>query len=213
MNKPTIDDFNLNQFKLDPKGGALVVFNYRYSAGGSVQLDKLDLESSLLVHPDLVRLLKKQKSNVLLIEDIKYGKVPELAKKWQINNDEDKLKSLSDSLTAEALNMIEVTGIRLSGSDNNRKCIITYKKLSKDKKTAGRSTVNILLSGSTYGFEEELASDIEAICKEVWEYVYENKHADKDQVEIPFKDMLEDVSDEESINADAEKGSTKKSRK
>lgn len=180
-------------------GGAEIHYSFKYSEGNEAHEDQLTpLKRTLSVHKDLHDILIKQRPNVLRVEEINYRLAVTTAQQMGIDN-LDQLSQIAEGMTQEAIMKIQVTGFRISGKDDKRQVIITYKKQAADKKIIGRSTTNIMLMGDVYGFEEELETDIEYFTKEVYNYIYKNKHSESDQLQFDLfaGDEVEDVEEDE----------------
>lgn len=199
MKKPSLEDFRLKSFKMINSGGAEVEFNFRYSEGNEAHEDSFKkIKRTLSVHKDLFDILLKQATNVLKVEGINYRLMVSTAQQKGINDDETiKLFSqIAEGMTNEARSKIQPTGFSISGNDEKRQVVITYQKLFEDKKILGRSTPLILLSNQVYGFEEELESDIEDFNKEVYNYIYKNKHSDSEQLQFDLFAENEEIEED-----------------
>ena len=180
MKTPNINDFVLKSIKLHNNGGAEVIFSHRFSAGSDAQTDEIKLSRTLNVQDSLFKLLEKQKDRILTIRQNDPDQFPRVVEKFG-GNDLDKVNLAVEQIRQIVLSTIAITGISISGQYSNKKVCIKFKEQEGNKKIIGSSTSAIQLSASVYGFEEELKEDIEKIKKEVWEYVFKDKHSDSDQ--------------------------------
>ena len=77
---------------------------------------------------------------------------------------------------------IRITGVALSGIDENRGIIITATFTADTNQVMAINTHRIKFVGkSHYGFEEDIEKVVESLEKEVFEFIYEGKAA---QLEI-----------------------------
>lgn len=198
MKKPKKEDFKLKSFKMINNGGAELEFSYRYSEGNEAHEDAIKVTKSLCIHQTLNDIRIKQRANILRVEEVNPRLMVESAEKMGVN-DTTKLAQIAESMNQDAIQRIDPTGFKISGSDDKRNVVITYKKMTGNKKIAGRATTAIQLSANVYGFEEELEADIEDLIKECYEYVYNNKHSESDQLSFDyFESQVEEIPEEKS---------------
>lgn len=178
---PKKKEFNLKEFKLTNAQGAHVVWNYMFPKGNAGHMDEPSIKRTLVPHDDLLNKLKLMKEMVMKSEDIDYArnimKIPGLKPSKE-------MEQAVEGSILDIKSKIDVTGIKLSGKDDKRNAVITYKKVTGNKKVMGRATSAITLSGNIYGFEQELEELIEDFIKEVYEYLYEDKYQDMEQAEL-----------------------------
>lgn len=179
---PKEKEFNLKKFKLTDKKGTHVEWSYMFSKGNAGHEDSAKIDRTLIPHKQLLDRLKLMKDMVLRCEEIDYakniGKIPGIKLS----------KEVEQAIEGSIINLsskIEVTGFTISGKNDKRNVVITYKKISGNKKVAGRSTTAILLKGNIYGFEEELEELIEELHREVYAYLYKDKYSDMEQTSFP----------------------------
>jgi len=194
MNKPKEQDFKVKSIKLMPGGGLIINASFLFSSGDDAHtMEFNNLKCTLPVHDDLFHLLRKQKPNILKVEEINYRQMAETLEKLNVDHAKE-IGQVVEGMTIDALNKIETTGISISGMDDKAQVVITYKKVTGNKKIAGRATTAIQLSGSIFGFEEELGEDIELIKSEVYKYIYANKHGDSDQQTLGlFNEEIDEI--------------------
>ena len=194
--EPKQSDFNLKSIKILNGGGLYVEYNYQFSSHNESHTIDAKISNSANVHDDLWALLKKQKPNVLTVEEINYRMMATTLEKMGIDNQKE-VSQVVEGMQQDALQKIEITGIKISGKDEKKQSVITYKKITGNKKIAGRATTLIQLSGSVYGFEQELESDLEEITTEVYAYLFEGKFGDSDQQELNFGEVVEEKEEPE----------------
>lgn len=199
MKKPNLEDFKLKSFKMIGNGGAEIEYSYRYSEGNEAHEDVVHVKKTLSIHQDLNDIRLKQKGNVLMVEAENYRLMPTTAEKMGIDNLEQ-LSQIAEGMTQDAMMKIDVTGFKISGQEDKRNVVITYKKMTGNKKIAGRATTAIQLSANVYGFEDELEADIDDLVKECYDYVYKHKHSESDQLQFDF--FADNVEIDENENND-----------
>jgi len=208
MKTPELKDFNLKMIKIKNTGKVTVKWSFIYPVGNEAHTDYPELNRTLPVHNDLFRLLEKQKENILKAEEINYNSIGETLKKLQVDHEKEILQATEGAIKLATSKMI-VTGISLSGVEDRKSVNITYKKMTANNKLMGKSTASIVLSGNTYGFEEELEKDVESIIKETYDYIYNNKHADSEQYAFEFVEQM----NEKTKDPDPEKEAKTKKKK
>jgi len=202
MKKPKLEDFKLKSVKLMKNGGLIVNANYMFSVGNEAHtMEFKNLQCTVPVHDDLLRLLAKQKPNILRVEEINYRTMATTLEKLGVDNQKE-VSQVVEGMTQEALSKIEITGLSISGKDEKRQVVITYTKITGNKKIAGRATTAIQLSGNVFGFEEELEDDIEKIISEVYQYIYTYKHGDSEDFHAQYTIHLCKESDNVRIIED-----------
>ena len=75
------------------------------------------------------------------------------------------------------MNKTTVTGVHLSGQDQNRGVIITGKIQCENGSSNAVNSPRLRFSSEVFGFEEELESEIDHIEDELYLYLHENKKA------------------------------------
>lgn len=188
---PTKENFKMKSIKILNGGGLYVEYNYQYSSHNEAHTVDAKISNTANVHDDLWQLLIKHKPSVLSVEEINYRVMATTLKNLGVDNQKE-VSQVVEGMQQDALQKIEVTGIKVSGKDEKKQAVITYKKITGNKKIAGRATTLIQLSGSIYGFEQDLESDIDEISDEVYAYLFEGKFGDSDQQELNFGEVVDE---------------------
>ena len=102
------------------------------------------------------------------------------------------LKKHFDECKNQVNESVEVTGFSLSGEGGNEGCNISG-KLNVKGSIIGIASTRFIFGNQRFGFEEQLALDIDAATHEVMSYLFSAKFGeaptkDKDQVAIEFED-------------------------
>lgn len=149
-----LKDFDFKKSKLK-EGVVHVDYSINFKANGGIRHPKITDEIND-PHPDLVNSIK---SFLDILLDI-----------WEFE--------------PNSADEVQVTGVSISGKDDNVGLIITGKK-SVEGGVVAMNSHRIRLAGDTYGYEGKLNEAYENHKKEVYLALYENKTA---QLTIPFKE-------------------------
>lgn len=112
------------------------------------------------------------------------------------------LKGHLEKCRQEINEAIEVTGFSHFGEEGNRGCVVTG-KLKVKGRVLGISSCKMLFKGDTFGFEQQLDTDVDNAINEVRLYLFEGKsgeapQSDKDQMKM-FEDGVEDEPEVKTI--------------
>jgi len=190
MRKPLRGSFKLEKVKTIKGGGLEISYEVEDVIGSEAYHDKDNKKSTKVPHPDLTSQL-----NLL---------IPMLARVYHftfirdvISDSEFKAKPeqsrFAEKALQEIMERIKVTGVAISGQDENKGIIITgtFNCDQVNIKTAINSH-RIKFNSTTYGFEEGLEEIVTKLTDEVFEYLFEGKQA---QLEI-FHDGDQSVSEQ-----------------
>jgi hypothetical protein len=179
MRKPLRKQFTLEKVKSVKGGGLEISYEVEDVIGQETYHDKDNKKSTKVPHPDLTSQL-----NLL---------VPMLARIYHftfirdvISNAEFKAKPeqsrFAEKALQEIMERIKVTGVAVSGQDENKGIIITgtFNGDQLNMKMAINSH-RIKFNSITYGFEDGLEEIITKLTDEVFEYLFGGKQA---QLEI-----------------------------
>lgn len=170
--KPKKDEFRLSKVKRIKNGGLEVEWTIQTTDNDEINTDNDKRESTREPHNDLVVQLKALKPIFAKVINFDWWK--EATNKPEFHEH----RALMDMLTRsyeDVLLSLDVTGVSLSGTGDNRGAIITGKMTSLTKQKMAVNTHRIIMSGSAYGFEEELTAIIEELTSEVYKYLFEGK--------------------------------------
>ena len=186
-------NFKLIQVKLSKDGGA----NATFFRPASIGYDKVDIESDVEIHEDFrvkVKSLSEFVMSIARYNDIKVVVQSDLFKA------SDSQKRILDKTLLELQHNIEVTGLKMTGEEANRKVTITYNLKQDNEQVKGSSTHPIFVERNDLGYESEVGEIADDIEQEVFEYLFEDKKAQEtlfDQRVDP--NDSEDESEEGSV--------------
>lgn len=161
-------NFSLSSVKVAKNGGLNLSYDFREVVGDETYQDKEAKESSKIPHPDLTNLLKSLVPTVATV----FGYYRMKASVEKTNPKVD----LKDSLN-ELLSDINVTGIHLSGNNENAGMIISATFKTQGNQKVAINTHRIRFTDKVYGFEEDLEDVVENIEEECFKYLFEGKKA------------------------------------
>lgn len=200
MNK---EDFTLKKFKIDKRGRMEAKFEQTTTDGGSSYADVHEVKSPRIIHPDLKKLLDGLKMTMAVSNDLlPHRNLPKISPAQQ--KQLDKMTKMFHEMDEEILAGITVTGVAIQGAndeDDKRSVVLTGKRDIKGKNRERYTSVamnspKISLSGDIFGFEAELADDVDKLIDEVYLYFADRKGA---QTEIAFEKTEEKA--EEPVEA------------
>jgi hypothetical protein len=197
MKNPELKDFKLKVAKLINDGGLYVHYSFVHRTNNIGYENDVKITRTLTVHDDLLNILKKQRLNVLKIEQVDPRVLATTLYEMGVDNQKE-ISQVVDGMVGDQISKIDITGFSFSGSDDKPACVITYKKTMGNKKPVGRSSSKIDLSLNVFGFEEELENDLEEFTAEVYEYLFNDKHGDMEQGKL-FPEGEEDPENEDEL--------------
>ena len=174
MRVPSEEAFTLSKVKVISGGGLDVHYEVEEICGAEVYRENYHLASSKEIHPDLQKKLDNLKPILARIFHLSFFKtlmdVPEFKATA-------KQKDLAKKEFENILKKIRVTGVSLSGKDENVGVVITGVFEADTKQVMAINTHRIKFATETYGFEEELEKNVGELEKEVYAFLFKNKKA------------------------------------
>lgn len=181
MKNTELEQFTLQKVKT--KGQGLEVdFEVQETTGVEVYNDLKKVKSDKTPHPDLTEILKVFRGYM--------GEIFYFATLREFISD-DKFKASNEQIDvlrtkyAELEGKITVTGVSISGKEENKGLIITGKLKTATGHEVAVNSQRIKFNGTKYGFEEDMEQLILDLESEVFEYVINSKQA---QLEMGFDD-------------------------
>ena len=141
------ENFILSKLRMQNNGGVKIRYEIVEHDGGITYTEKFNIESSKLVHHDLLELLSSLRYIV------------------------GKMFHVTDETVAERF--IDVTGISFSGMADKAGVIIYARITSDNEAQINVSTPRIILSGTMLGFEDKLSDICRRIHAEAYKFIFE----------------------------------------
>lgn len=178
MRTPSESAFALSKVKVISGGGLDVHFEVEEACGAEIYTENYHIASSKGIHPDLQKLFDKLKPIVARVFHVTFFRTlletPEFkATKKQQEQAEIAYKEIEAK--------ISVTGLSLSGKDDNVGVIITATFTADSNQKMAINTHRMKFSDTRYGFEEEMEEIVGEIETEVYKFLFKGK---KQQLEI-----------------------------
>ena len=174
LQTPAEKNFNLSKVKLNPHGGLQADYQVTETVGGEPSVTDYHANVSRDIHPDLSGLFEDLRPIVARVFNI-------TSFLTLLESDEMKLtepkKLLARQFAAELIAKIEVRGVSWSGTDDNVGVIITAVFETPNGLKTCINTPRIKTAQISFGFEEEMEKIVDAIKKEVYEFLFKGKQA------------------------------------
>ncbi len=187
MNGCKKEQFELQKVKILKAGtGVEIDFNVRHNEDGVQTVDRYTKETTTFPHPDLTaavgRLRKYLALSVGKETIFSDGVIESYESSFKKDEMKTFLKDIQERYNSE-LNKITVTGLSVSGLDNNKGVIITGTYQCKNGAKIAVNSPRIRFASEIMGFESELEELCNIIESEAYLYTFEGKQA---QAEIIF---------------------------
>lgn len=166
-------DFEFKKLKTNG-GGLNVDFSYSYAVKKEVHTNVVPLESTSPPHPELTNLLDKLKPVIADIFMFNFPRELCMINEFEATTEQSRYL---ERYYIEQIKKIDITGIAVSGSEEKKKVVITATYENKMGVTAINSKP-ISLSGSKYGFEEDVENIVNELISEAYLYVFKGKSAE-----------------------------------
>lgn len=171
---PTEKNYNLSKVKLNPNGGLQADYQVTETVGGEPSVTDYHANVSRDIHPDLRGLFEDLRPIVARVFNI-------TSFLTFLDSDEMKLpeskKMLARAFADELIEKIDVRGVSLSGTDDNIGVVITAVFETPNGLKTCINTPRIKMATISFGFEEELEKIVDAIKKEVYQFLFNGKQA------------------------------------
>lgn len=192
MTVPSEKSFLLSKVKIVKDGGLDVHYEVTETVGNESYINKYHVESVKDVHPDLLKLFKRMRPIMARLFNV-------TSFLSMVETDEfeatKKQKDLAREFGDEATNNIEVRAVSYSGSGDNVGVVLTGLFTFSNGQKAAINSPRLKFDIFSFGFEDELEEICQEVEKEVYAFLFKNKHA---QLELFGADGAETPSVEES---------------
>ena len=174
MQTPSKDKFSLSKAKLIKDGGLACTYEVEEVVGQEVYNNKYNSESPKVEHPDLKNAFNKLTFIIARIYHLTFFKTLMETHEFAATRGQ---VGIADKAFEEVMEKIEVTGIALSGEEDNVGVVITGTFLADTNQKMTITTHRIRLEGDHYGFEDKLSDIVKKIEDEVYAYLFLDKQA------------------------------------
>lgn len=190
MKTPEKKAFSLSKVKVINGGGLDVQFEVDEACGAEVYRENYHLTSGKEIHPDLQKLFDRLKPIMARVYHLSFFRslmdMPEFkATKKQ--------KEMAEEGFKEVIDKLRVTGVALSGKDDNVGVVLTGTFTADSNQKMAINSHRMKFNSERYGFEEEMEEIVGEIESEVYEFLFNGK-----------KSQLEIFSDDEFENEDTD---------
>lgn len=178
MKVPDEKAFALSKVKTISDGGLDVHFEVEEACGAEIYRENYHVCSTKEIHPDLQKLFDKLKPIMARVYHLSFFRSLLETPDFKATK---KQCELAESAFSEVLKKLNVTGISLSGKDDNVGVVLTGTFTADSNQKMAINSHRMKFKDSRYGFEEEMEEIVGEIESEVYAFLFKNKKA---QLEI-----------------------------
>lgn len=200
MKTPSENSFALSKVKMITEGGLDVHFELEEVCGAEVYNENYHIESSKEIHPDLRKLFDQLKPILARVYHLSFFRSLMDTPDFKATK---KQRELAEEAFKEVIDKLNVTGLSLSGKDDNVGVVLTGTFTADSNQKMAINSHRMKLKDERYGFEEEMEEIIGQIESEVYQFLFKNKKA---QLEL-FDEHGEPFGVQEFNGDDDEDGS------
>lgn len=200
MRVPSENAFLLSKVKVISGGGLDVHFEVEEVCGAEVYRETYHLSSSKEIHPDLKKLFDQLKPIMARVYHLSFFRSLMETPDFKATK---KQQELAEEAFKEVLVKLDVTGISLSGKDDNVGVVLTGTFTADSNQKMAINSHRMKFKDERYGFEEEMERIIGEIESEVYQFLFKNQKA---QLEL-FDEHGEPCGVQEFNGDDEEDGS------
>lgn len=197
MRTPSESAFALNKVKMIAGGGLDVHFEVEEVCGAEVYRENYHVESTKEIHPDLRKLFDSLKPIMARVYHLSFFRTLLETPEFKATK---KQQEQAEKAFTEVLDRLTVTGVSLSGKDENVGAVLTGTFTADSNQKMAINSHRIKFSDTRYGFEEDMERIIGEIETEVYAFLFKNK---KGQVEL-FDEFGEPCGTQQFNGDDAE---------
>ena len=178
MKVPSESAFSLSKVKVITDGGLDVHFEVEEVCGAEIYRESYHVSSTKEIHPDLQKLFDKLKPIMARLYHLSFFRSLLETPDFKATK---KQCELAEEAFGEVLKKLKVTGISLSGKDENVGVVLTGIFTADSNQKMAINSHRMKFSDERYGFEEEMEAIIGDIETEVYAFLFKNK---KQQMEL-----------------------------
>lgn len=178
MKTPEKKSFSLSKVKVINGGGLDVYFEVEEACGAEVYRENYHLTSGKEIHPDLQKLFDQLKPIMARVYHLSFFRSLLDTPDFKATK---KQKELAEEAFTEVIDKLRVTGVALSGKDDNVGVVLTGTFTADSNQKMAINSHRMKFNSERYGFEEEMEEIVGEIESEVYEFLFNGK---KSQLEI-----------------------------
>lgn len=171
MKTPSEKAFSLTKVKVISGGGLDVTFEVEEAIGAEIYRENYHLASSKEIHPDLQKLFDRLKPIMARVYHLSFFRSLLETPDFKATK---KQKELAEEAFKEVIAKLTVTGVSLSGKDDNVGVVLTGTFKADSNQKMAINSHRMKFSDTRYGFVEEIIGEIES---EVYAFLFKNKKA------------------------------------
>lgn len=174
MKTPSENAFFLSKVKVISGGGLDVHFEVEEVCGAEVYRENYHLASSKEIHPDLRKLFNSLKPIMARVYHLSFFRSLLATPDFKATQEQ---QELAENAFSEVLAKLDVTGVSLSGKDDNVGVVLTGTFTADSNQKMAINSHRMKFKDERYGFEEEMETIIGEIEREVYAFLFKNKRA------------------------------------
>lgn len=196
MRVPSENAFLLSKVKVISGGGLDVHFETEEVCGAEVYRETYHLSSSKEIHPDLKKLFDQLKPIMARVYHLSFFRSLMETPDFKATKNQ---QELAEEAFKEVMVKLNVTGISLSGKDDNVGVVLTGTFTADSNQKMAINSHRMRFSDERYGFEEEMERIIGEIESEVYQFLFKGKKCQMELFENEdFDEETEEKSEEEN---------------
>lgn len=172
MKTPSEKAFALSKVKVISGGGLDVHFEVEETCGAEIYRENYHLSSTKEIHPDLKKLFDRLKPIMARVYHLSFFRSLMETPEFKATK---KQQELAEEAFKEVLAKLDVTGISLSGKDNNVGVVLTGVFTADSNQKMAINSHRMRFADERYGFEEEMERIIGEIESEVYQFLFKGK--------------------------------------
>lgn len=192
MRTPSESAFALSKVKIIPSGGLDLHFEVEEACGAEVYTENYHLVSTKGIHPDLQNLFDKLKPIMARVYHLTFFRTLMDVPDFKATK---KQKELAEKAYEEIESKLKITGLSLSGKDDNVGVVLTATFTADSNQKMAINSHRMRFADERYGFEEEMERIIGEIESEVYQFLFKGK---KCQMELFENEDFDEETEKES---------------
>ena len=167
------EQFTLKKVKRIKDGGLEINYEVVETVGQETYHDEGNKKSTKEPHPDLIAIIKSLATEVGQILKLNTVSLVVKEKKFKAGAEQ---KDYADKAKTNMYNTVRINGVSMTGTGDNRGCKVLA-IYQPDTMQALVVNPQIRFNAEVYGFEADVEEKLEALEKECFAYLFEDKKA------------------------------------